>query len=149
MRIAHAKGANRLIVLPTGYTCANRAPPMGAIANALHALTLLIARQLAAELDAVPGHIACNVVPPLCPFTGSPYDFSMTAQLIDRAFEHTDRWLDGGGMNCSQIPDNVRPHEHRLAQLKTGDPTFEKSLSLAVSKRKYDNRHRRATGGVA
>ena len=34
-----------------GYACATHAPPAGAVANALHALTLLIARQLVSELE--------------------------------------------------------------------------------------------------
>lgn len=51
VRVAVAKGARRLIVLPTGHACANNAPPVGAVANALHALTLLIARQLVNELE--------------------------------------------------------------------------------------------------
>ena len=46
IKVAVAKGATRLIVLPTGYACATNTPPVGAVANALHALTLLIARQL-------------------------------------------------------------------------------------------------------
>ena len=37
---AVALGSTRLIVLPTGYACAREAPPQGAVANALHALTL-------------------------------------------------------------------------------------------------------------
>jgi NTE family protein len=43
IKVAVAKGARRLIVLPTGYACALEKPPIGAVANALHALTLLIA----------------------------------------------------------------------------------------------------------
>ncbi len=45
IKVAVAKGAERLIILPTGYACSNHTPPTGAVANALHALTLLIARQ--------------------------------------------------------------------------------------------------------
>src|SRR5258708_29132590 len=37
VRVAVAKGANRLIILPTGYACATHAPPIGAVANVLHA----------------------------------------------------------------------------------------------------------------
>ena len=51
IKVAVAKGATRLIILPTGYACAMGAPPVGAVANALHALTLLIARQLVSELE--------------------------------------------------------------------------------------------------
>lgn len=112
VRIALSKGATNLVVLPTGYACANRGPPMGAIANALHALTLLIARQLAEELESVPAHIHCSVVPPLCPLSGSAYDFSMTDAHIARAFDHATEWIKSGGLDRSDIPDTVRPHRH-------------------------------------
>ena len=76
IKIAVAKGARRLIILPTGYACATDAPPVGAVANVLHALTLLISRQLASELEELPPDIEYFVVPPLCPLVGSPYDFA-------------------------------------------------------------------------
>ncbi len=40
IKVAVAKGARRLIILPTGYACATQTPPVGAVGNALHALTL-------------------------------------------------------------------------------------------------------------
>ena len=43
---AIALGARRLIVLPTGFACAPERVPSGALATALHAITLLTARQL-------------------------------------------------------------------------------------------------------
>jgi len=51
IKVAVKMGARRLIILPTGYACATNAPPVGAVANVLHALTLLIARQLISELE--------------------------------------------------------------------------------------------------
>ena len=51
VKVAVALGAQRLIILPTGYACALELSPTGAVANALHALTLLIARQLLSELE--------------------------------------------------------------------------------------------------
>jgi hypothetical protein len=51
VRFAVKQGARRLIILPTGHACANDAPPVSAVANAPHALTLLIARQLVNELE--------------------------------------------------------------------------------------------------
>jgi len=54
-------------VLQTGYACAREAPPSGAIASALHALTLLIARQVTHELESLDGSIDYHVVPPPCP----------------------------------------------------------------------------------
>ena len=37
VKVAVAHGARRLIILPTGYACALQTPPVGAVANALHA----------------------------------------------------------------------------------------------------------------
>src|SRR6202165_5640416 len=112
IRVAVAKGAQRLIILPTGYACATHAPPIGAVANALHALTLLIARQLVSELEGLDPAIKYFVVPPLCPLVGSPYDFSRTADHIERAVQSTDAWLAQSGLEQSGIPDEVRPHTH-------------------------------------
>jgi NTE family protein len=112
VRVAVRKGAKRLIVLPTGHACANEAPPVGAVANALHALTLLIARQLVNELETIDPAIEYYVVPPLCPLVGSPYDFSRTAAHIDRAVLTTDAWLAQGGLAKREIPHELRPHEH-------------------------------------
>ncbi|HXI05368.1 MAG: patatin-like phospholipase family protein [Bradyrhizobium sp.] len=112
VRVAVAKGARRLIVLPTGHACANDAPPVGAVANALHALTLLIARQLVNELENLGPGIEYYVVPPLCPLVGSPYDFARTAEHIDRAFRSTDAWLARNGLSKQDIPHELRPHEH-------------------------------------
>jgi NTE family protein len=112
IRVAVAKGAQRLIILPTGYACANHAPPVGAVANALHALTLLIARQLVIELEGLSPGIEYFVVPPLCPLVGSPYDFSRTDDHIARAIQSTDAWLAQGGIEQSGIPDEMRPHSH-------------------------------------
>jgi NTE family protein len=112
VRIAVKQGARRLIILPTGHACANEAPPVGAVANALHALTLLIARQLVSELEDLGPEIAYFVVPPLCPLVGSPYDFSHTADHIERARHNTDDWIAAGGLTQREIPHELRPHDH-------------------------------------
>jgi NTE family protein len=112
IRVAVARGARRLIILPTGYACASQAPPTGAVANALHALTLLIARQLVSELEGLSPDIEYFVVPPLCPLVGSPYDFSRTADHIERAIQSTDAWLRQNGLGQAGIPDEMRPHSH-------------------------------------
>jgi NTE family protein len=112
IQVAVSKGARRLIILPTGHACANQDPPVGALANALHALTLLIARQLVTELEALGPEIEYFVVPPLCPLVGSPYDFSRTADHIDRAILSTDAWLAQHGLQQGRIPHEMRLHSH-------------------------------------
>jgi NTE family protein len=112
IRVAVARGARRLIVLPTGYACALEAPPRGAIACALHALTLLIARQLLHELHGLDPRIEYFVAPPLCPLMGSPADFSLTSALIERAAESTRTWLAEGGLERREIPQQMHTHKH-------------------------------------
>ena len=112
VKIAVELGAERLIILPTGYACALETPPIGAVASALHALTLLIARQLLSELEHLDQRIEYFVVPPLCPLTGSPYDFSQTGTLIARAMESTKTWLAEGGLERPRVHTQLRLHKH-------------------------------------
>jgi NTE family protein len=78
----------------------------------LHALTLLIARQLLSELEGLDQRIDYFIVPPLCPLTGSPYDFSQTSLLISRAVESTNAWLDGGGLDRPRAHEQLGLHKH-------------------------------------
>ena len=112
VKVAVMRGATRLIVLPTGYACAREMPPQGAVANALHALTLLISRQVRGELESLDEAIDFHVAPPLCPLMGSPYDFSQTAELIERAASRTDAWLAEGGLERREIPHEMNAHKH-------------------------------------
>lgn len=105
-------GASRVIVLPTGIACALAAPPRGVVAVALHALTLLIARQLVADVERLRDRAEIVVVPPLCPLDVSSYDFSRGGELIDRAAESTARWLDAGGLRTPSITGPLQPHHH-------------------------------------
>jgi NTE family protein len=110
--VAVARGARRLIVLPTGYACALQKPPAGAVANVLHALTLLVSRQLMNELQGLDHSIDYFVVPPLCPLTGSPYDFSRASELIERAAMSTDAWLSEGGLDHPRVHAQLSTHKH-------------------------------------
>jgi NTE family protein len=111
VRSAIELGATRLLVLPTGYACALESPPTRPIAIMLHAITLLTAHQLVADLEHYGAEVEIVTVPPLCPLAVSPYDFSRAAELIDKATAQTRRWLDQGGMDKRRIPGALRPHE--------------------------------------
>jgi NTE family protein len=111
IRVAVELGATRLIVLPSGYACALESPPRGPIASALHAITLMIAHQLVADLERCSGQVEIVTVPPLCPLAVSPYDFSRAGELIERAAVQTRRWLQQGGLETQRIPGALRPHE--------------------------------------
>ncbi|HET9715977.1 MAG TPA: patatin-like phospholipase family protein [Pseudolabrys sp.] len=130
VKVAVDKGARRLIVLPTGYACALSTPPAGAVASALHALTLLIARQMLSELKELDGtSIEYFVLPPLCPLTGSPYDFSHTGALIDRAIKSTDAWIAGGGLDRPNIHAQLSIHTHGNQKIESG-PAGKKASSF-------------------
>lgn len=112
IKVAVEKGARRLIVLPTGYACALDKPPTGAIANALHALTLLVAKQMWSELETLDNSVDFFILPPLCPLKGSPYDFSQTAELIERAARSTDDWIASGGFDRPGVFSQLSTHRH-------------------------------------
>ncbi|RTL54122.1 MAG: patatin-like phospholipase family protein [Bradyrhizobiaceae bacterium] len=112
IQVAIEKGATKLIILPTGYACASNTPPVGALANVLHAVTLLIARQMMEDLEDLKPGIQYAVVPPLCPLVGSPYDFSRSGEHIDRATSATERWIASGGLEKGGIPEEMQPHAH-------------------------------------
>jgi NTE family protein len=105
-------GAQRIVVLPTGFACALKGMPKSAIGRALHALSLLVARQLISDIERFSAKVALHVVPPLCPVNNSPYDYSACAQLIDRATATTRAWIAGGGLNRPGVPHELVDHKH-------------------------------------
>jgi NTE family protein len=111
---AVAEGATRIVVLPTGFACALEKPPAGALAMVLHALTLLIARQLVVDVLRWQETREIFVVPPLCPIGASPYDFSAAASLIERAATSTRSWLAAGGLERPNLPHELTPHTHEV-----------------------------------
>lgn len=112
VRKAVELGARRLIILPTGFACALKEPPRGAIAVALHSITLLIARQLVAELESLGPEIETHTAPPLCPLSGSAYDFTQADDLIRRGRASAEDWIRNGGLTSTAIPETMRPHTH-------------------------------------
>lgn len=112
IRAAMGLGAGRIILLPTGYACSLNEPPKGAIARALHAITLLIEWRLIHDLERLPQEIHICVVPPLCPLDVEPYDFSASPYLIQRAAESTRKWLAGGGLSRRSRPQELEAHRH-------------------------------------
>jgi NTE family protein len=104
-------GADTIYVLPTGHACALGAPPRGALAMALHAITLLIHRRLIEDIEAFRDSVRLVVLPPPCPLDVAPGDFSRARELVDRALDDCRRFFDGGGGD--QPPIRMRMHDHR------------------------------------
>lgn len=112
VRLAFELGASRIIILPTGYACALKEPPKRAVGKALHAVTLMIAWQLMHELERIPEDIQVRLVPTLCPLAVSPFDFSSSQELIERAAESSQKWIEGGGLTRQARPEELAPHRH-------------------------------------
>ncbi|HEX9139679.1 MAG TPA: patatin-like phospholipase family protein [Steroidobacteraceae bacterium] len=105
-------GATRLIVLPCGFTCVGRAVPRHAVGRAMHAITLLGARQLRQDYDHYVGRVSLRLVPPLCPLDQSSYDYSRGAPLIQASRASTRTWLDAGGLEHDGFPHELHIHTH-------------------------------------
>lgn len=113
IRTAVKLGADSVIVLPTGYACALTELPRSAVARALHALTLMVNWQIMHELEHAPDSVSVHVVPPLCPLSVSPFDFSRSRSLIERAYSSTEEWLENGGLARQSRPTELSPHHHK------------------------------------
>lgn len=95
--ISHAAAlpdVDHVWVLSAGHACALTEPPASAVAMALHALSLLLHKQLVMDVERYEPIVELHVLPPLCPLTVSPVDFSHSEELIDRAYRASNRWLD-------------------------------------------------------
>lgn len=110
--VAQRLGATRIIVLPCGFACAGATVSERALGRAMHAITLLGARQLRQDFERYSDTVQIHVVPPLCPLSQSSYDYSRGAELTRRGRDSTRAWLDAGGLARSAFPDGLTMHSH-------------------------------------
>lgn len=108
---AVALGAEVIWVLPTGYSCALPESPKGALAMALHGLTLTVNQRLALDVARFESAVDLRVIPPLCPVRVSPADFSQSAQLIERSHDAARAWLSSRHPATGQAA-LLEPHRH-------------------------------------
>jgi len=109
---AVALGAERVVVLPAGVSCALPHPPRSALATAIHAITLLIEQRLVLDVAAYHDRVELVVLPPLCPLSVSSADFRHADLLIDRAHETSARWLDAGNHRLPRPERFLSLHRH-------------------------------------
>lgn len=117
---AIALGADRVVVLPAGFSCALLAPPTTPLAAAMHALTLIIEQRLIVEVAHFAGRADIIVLPPLCPLSVSPVDFRSAEELMSRAHDASGDWIDAGTHLLPHAERFLSLHGHRWAQ-----PTFQ------------------------
>jgi NTE family protein len=107
-------GAERIIVMPTGYSCEMKSVPTSALAMALHGINVLVARQLVVDVERFMDRTQIRVVPPLCPVATQPFDFSDATTLMNRSATSTRAWLARGGLEHTGIPFELPPHTHEV-----------------------------------
>jgi NTE family protein len=110
--VAASLGVARAIVLPCGFACAMNTVPRHALGRAMHAVTLMGARQLRRDFEHFSKSMAMRLAPPLCPLKQSPYDYSNGAELIARGRASTRAWLEGGGLDSDAFPHQLTIHSH-------------------------------------
>jgi NTE family protein len=91
---AAALGATRIFVLAAGAACELDEAPRSALAMALYATGLLIGQRLSRDVAAVPPGTEVHLLPPPCPLTIQPTDFSHASELIELGYENAARYLD-------------------------------------------------------
>jgi len=42
----------------------------------------------------------------------SPFDFSASRELIERAAQSTKKWIEDGGLTRRSLPEELAPHRH-------------------------------------
>lgn len=117
--IAHAieLGAERIYVLPTGNACDLAEPPRGAVAMILHAMSLLVMRRLLVEVETLRDRAELIVLPPPCPLTVQPFDFSHADELIGRGYEDSRRYLEAVAAGDAPVPLTMTMHSHGRAPI--------------------------------
>ncbi len=114
---AVALGATEVYLLPTGYACALNHAPTSALGAAVHALSLLLQRQVLLEVAYLADRVDLHVLPPPCPLSVPPLDFDHAGELIDRGYETTSSWLAKGGDRLPRPERFLAFHHHEREQL--------------------------------
>jgi NTE family protein len=99
-------------VLPTGNACDLPGPPRGAVGMLLHAMSLLIMRRLLVEIELLAERAELIVLPPPCPLSISPIDFSQAEELIARGYADGRRYLDALEAGRAAAPLTMAMHSH-------------------------------------
>ncbi len=110
-------GAERIYVLPTGNACDLAEPPRGAVAMILHAMSLLVMRRLLVEVETLRDRAELIVLPPPCPLSVQPFEFSHADQLISRGYEDSGNYLDAVAAGDAPVPLTMTMHAHERAPI--------------------------------
>ena len=93
IRHAFELGADRVYLLPTSAPCELEEAPRGALAMLVHATGLLVRQGLIHDLETLPERDRVVVLPPPCPITVQPSDFSRADWLVEEGYREAMRFL--------------------------------------------------------
>jgi NTE family protein len=116
-------GAERVYLLPTSAPCELEEAPRGALAMLVHATGLLVRQGLIHDLATLPGRDHVVVLPPPCPITVQPSDFSRADWLIEEGYRVAMRYL------ASHPGLGVEEWRQRRLEAAGFDPTLAAELA--------------------
>lgn len=74
----------------------------------LHSTSLLVQRRLMMEIELLKDQARLVVLPPPCPLSVQPIDFSRARELVERAYEDAGLFLDSADGKGSAAPLTMR-----------------------------------------
>jgi NTE family protein len=83
------------------------------VAMVLHAMSLLVMRRLVVEVEILRDRAELIILPPPCPLSVAPIDFSHADELIRRGFEDSRDYLDAVQAETAPVPLRMSLHRHR------------------------------------
>ena len=111
--IAVENGAERVVILTAGYTCARKEAPKSVIEMAMTSSDYLVHKRVELDLKIYAPSVDLRIIPSLCPLETGSHDFSKTPELITRGYDQAKEWLDEGMLTAKDIVPKVRPiHTH-------------------------------------
>ena len=123
IRHALELGAERIYLLPTSAPCELEEAPRGALAMLVHATGLLVRQGLIHDLATLPERERVVVLPPPCPITVQPSDFSRADWLIEEGYTEAMRFL------ASRSGHDVAGWRKRHLEAAGFDPTLAAELA--------------------
>jgi NTE family protein len=80
-------------------------------------MSLLIMRRLLVEVELLADRAELIVLPPPCPLSVTPIDFSHADELIERGWRDSRSYLDALERGDAPAPLSMTMHDHRPVEL--------------------------------